>query len=68
MLREAASIPGVAILPDELDHGAFLLDVHNGTLDLRSGELRPHRQRDLLTKIAPWIMTRRRSVPGGSNS
>ncbi|MGE5647505.1 MAG: phage/plasmid primase, P4 family [Acidobacteriota bacterium] len=53
MLREVGCIPGVAVLPDELDRGALLLNVRNGTLDLRTGELRAHRREDLLTKIAP---------------
>jgi len=53
MLKEVASVPGVAVVPDELDRGAFLLNVRNGTVDLRTGELRPHRREDLLTKIAP---------------
>lgn len=53
MLKEAGCIPGVAVLPDELDRGALLLNVRNGTLDLRTGELRPHRREDLLTKMAP---------------
>jgi len=37
---------------DELDTDPFLLNVENGTLDLRTGELRPHRREDLLTKLA----------------
>jgi putative DNA primase/helicase len=38
---------------DELDRNPWLLNVQNGTLDLRSGELRPHRREDLLTRLAP---------------
>ncbi len=53
MLKEAASIPGVSVLPAELDCGEFLLNVRNGTVDLQTGDLRPHRREDLLTKIAP---------------
>src|SRR5262249_55864879 len=53
MLKEAGCIPGVSVLPDELDHGAFLFNVRNGTLDLRTGELRRHQREDLLTRIAP---------------
>src|SRR5215217_6102524 len=42
----------VPISPDELDADPWLLNVPNGTLDLRTGELREHRREDLLTKMA----------------
>jgi putative DNA primase/helicase len=38
---------------EELDARPWFLNVQNGTIDLRTGELRPHRQEDLITKIAP---------------
>jgi putative DNA primase/helicase len=47
------SEPGVPALPSELDRDLYLLNVLNGTLDLRTGRLRPHRRADLLTKLAP---------------
>ncbi|QBS38740.1 DNA primase (plasmid) [Thermaerobacter sp. FW80] len=53
MLELAASEPGVPVLPDDLDGDPWLLNVENGTLDLRTGELRPHRREDYLTKLAP---------------
>ena len=31
------------------------MNVLNGTLDLRTGELRPHRREDLITKLAPVV-------------
>lgn len=37
----------------ELDAMPFLLNVTNGTLKLRTGELRPHKHSDYLTKVAP---------------
>ena len=43
----------VPIAPDELDANPWLLNATNGTVDLRTGELRPHRREDLLTKLAP---------------
>jgi P4 family phage/plasmid primase-like protien len=43
----------VAITPDELDSDPYLLNCLNGTVDLRTGDLRDHRQDDFLTKIAP---------------
>lgn len=49
----AKSEPGIPVLPKDLDTDPDLLNVANGTLDLRSGELlAPGRDR-LLTKLAP---------------
>jgi putative DNA primase/helicase len=42
----------VPISPDELDGDPWLLNVPNGTLNLRTGQLRDHRREDLLTKMA----------------
>jgi P4 family phage/plasmid primase-like protien len=53
MIRLARSEPGVPVLPADLDSDLWLLNVQNGTLDLRSGQLRPHRREDLLTKLCP---------------
>ena len=41
------------ISPNELDADAWLLNVPNGTIDLRAGELREHRREDLITKLTP---------------
>ncbi|MBU0610935.1 MAG: DNA primase, partial [Armatimonadetes bacterium] len=49
----AQSEAGIAILPHELDADPWLLNVQNGTLDLRTSELRPHRREDLVTKLCP---------------
>jgi putative DNA primase/helicase len=49
----ALAQPDVAVGPDDLDADPWALNVLNGTVDLRSGELNPHRQDDLITKIAP---------------
>jgi putative DNA primase/helicase len=43
----------VPVTPDELDSDPWLLNVLNGTIDLRTGELREHRREDLITKLAP---------------
>lgn len=43
--------PDLAVLPDELDADPLLLNVANGTIDLRTGKLHPHRREDYLTKI-----------------
>lgn len=52
-LEVAKSQPGIAVGADELDADPWALNVENGTLDLRTGKLRPHNRADLLTKLAP---------------
>jgi putative DNA primase/helicase len=42
----------VPILPEELDADPWLLNVENGVVELRTGEMRSHRREDYVTKIA----------------
>jgi putative DNA primase/helicase len=51
MIRLARS--DLPVLPDELDRDQWLLNVENGTLDLRAGTIAPHDQGQLITKLAP---------------
>jgi putative DNA primase/helicase len=53
MLDLAASDPAIALRGDEFDADPWLMNVANGTVDLRSSELRPHRAEDLISKLAP---------------
>ncbi|WP_338819594.1 hypothetical protein MTCOM_10940 [Moorella thermoacetica] len=53
MVTLAESEPGIPVLPRELDRNPWLLNVQNGTIDLRTGELWPHKREDLITKIVP---------------
>jgi len=53
----------VPILPDDFDPDPWLLNVANGTLDLRTGELRPHRREDLISKISPVAFDRDARLP-----
>ncbi len=53
MLSLAQSEPGIPILPDQLDPDPWALNVLNGTLDLKTGYLKPHRREDLMSRIAP---------------
>lgn len=46
----AKSEPGIAIDVSSLDRDPWLLNCRNGTLDLRTGELRAHRREDFITK------------------
>lgn len=43
----------VPILPETFDIDPFLFNCRNGTLDLRTGEIREHRRADFLTKLCP---------------
>lgn len=52
MLKMAETEPGIPILPDDMDCDPWLLNCPNGTVDLRTGELREHRREDLMTKLA----------------
>ena len=53
MISLAWSEPGIPVLPDDLDADPWLLNVANGTIDLRTGALRDHDPADLITKLAP---------------
>jgi P4 family phage/plasmid primase-like protien len=48
----AQTEPGVTIQPDTLDQDAMVLNVLNGTLDLRTGTLRAHSREDMISKVA----------------
>ncbi len=53
MIALAESEPSIPVAPDQLDADPWLLNCVNGVLSLRTGELRPHRREDLLTKQVP---------------
>jgi P4 family phage/plasmid primase-like protien len=53
MLQLAETEPGVPIRQSKLDQDAWALSVQNGTLDLRTGELREHRRDDYITHLVP---------------
>jgi len=55
--------PGVPVTAAELDRDPWLLNVLNGALDLRTGELRPHDPKDLMTKLAPVVYDPRARCP-----
>lgn len=52
MVALAQTERAFAVSADELDRDGFAFNVHNGTIDLRTGKLRPHRREDLITKLA----------------
>ena len=51
MITMAASLPELRISADQVDQHPHLLTVRNGTIDLRTGTLREHRQQDFITLL-----------------
>ncbi len=49
----ALAQPEVAVATEELDADPWAANCLSGTIDLRTGELRPHRKQDLITKLMP---------------
>lgn len=43
----------VPIRPEEFDQDHWLLNVQNGTIDLKTGKLRDHQRNDFITRLAP---------------
>lgn len=54
MLAMAQSEPSIPVLPEELDTNPWLFNCKNGTIDLKTGELRYHSRGDMITKLAPF--------------
>ena len=53
MLDVAKTEAAIVIAPHELDANQWTFNCANGTLDLRTGELRPHNPKDNLTRVSP---------------
>jgi putative DNA primase/helicase len=53
MVEAAQTEPGIPVLNAALDGDPWLLNVNNGTIELRTSTLRPHSRDDLITKLAP---------------
>ena len=53
MMKCAQSEPGVDAKATDFDRDEWLLNVANGTIDLREGVLLPHSELDMITKLAP---------------
>jgi putative DNA primase/helicase len=53
MIDLAQSVKPVPVRHTSLDRDGYLLNLLNGTLELRTGTLREHRRHDLLTRLAP---------------
>jgi P4 family phage/plasmid primase-like protien len=53
MIELARPLDNIPIMPDEMDLDPMLFNVQNGTIDLRTGQMRPHNRDDKITKISP---------------
>ena len=53
MVGLATSERGIPVMPDDLDRHPWLLNCANGTVDLRTGERRPHTPADMLSVLCP---------------
>lgn len=51
MVKDAASDPAVTVDMSAFDRDKFLFNCHNGTINLITGEFRPHDPADMLTKM-----------------
>lgn len=49
----AATEPGIAVMPHQLDSNPGLFNCTNGTIDLYTGILKRHDRADLITKVTP---------------
>ena len=52
-LKQLQALPEIVIKPDMFDRDPWLFNVSNGTIDLRTGQLREHRREDFITRFAP---------------
>jgi putative DNA primase/helicase len=63
MVYMARHVPGVAVLPEQFDADPMLLNVENGVIDLTTGDLLPHDQSLLMTKLAPATYDQKAEAP-----
>jgi putative DNA primase/helicase len=63
MVTLAQALPGIAVTTEQYDQDPWLLNVANGTIDLRTGELRPHKRSDYLTKLANVVYDPKAQCP-----
>lgn len=53
MLASAHHVKPIPAYADEFDTNPWLLNVLNGSIDLKTGRLQPHNPVDMITKLAP---------------
>ncbi len=60
---ERSARADLLISPDDLDRNPWLFNVENGTINLQTCELRPHRREDYITRIALITYDRMATYP-----
>jgi P4 family phage/plasmid primase-like protien len=63
MIRLARGVHGILVNHEHLDADPWLLNVANGTIDLRTGRLRAHNPADLCTLQAPVVFDPHAAAP-----
>jgi putative DNA primase/helicase len=63
MIRLTRGVPGVLVDHERLDADPYLFNCMNGTVDLRTGQLRPHNPDDLITMQAPVMFDAAAAAP-----
>ena len=51
LLEIASGMPAITVRSEDLDQNPWLLNCQNGTIDLRTGKLKPHDPKDYITRI-----------------
>jgi putative DNA primase/helicase len=63
MLELAATEPEISLTTDQLDANPWKLNLMNGTIDLKTGELNDHKRTDYITKLAPVLYNEKARAP-----
>lgn len=63
MIALASTDHATVVMASDLDSNPMLLNVRNGTLDLRTGDLGAHEPTDLITKLAPVAYDEKAECP-----
>jgi putative DNA primase/helicase len=63
MIESATSEPGIPIIPTTFDKNTMIFNVQNGTIDLKTIQLKPHDRTDYLTKISPVVYDSNATCP-----
>jgi putative DNA primase/helicase len=63
ILAAARTRPELIITAAELDQHSMLITVNNGTIDLHTGTLQPHRAEDFMTRLVPIAFDQNAQCP-----
>jgi putative DNA primase/helicase len=63
MVQLAQCEPGIPIQPETFDADRMLLNVANGSIDLKTGRLHPHRREDLCSHLARVVFNENATCP-----